>query len=45
MDKRQLGELILDSQETMYRVAKILLCQDEDCMDAMQEAIVKLLPA
>ena len=41
MDKRQLGELILDSQETMYRVAKTLLCQDEDCMDAMQEAIVK----
>ena len=41
MKREQLGELILSSQETMYRVAKTLLRQDADCADAIQEAIVK----
>lgn len=41
MDKEQLGSLIIESQETMYRVAKTLLRDDGDCQDAMQEAIVK----
>ena len=41
MKREGLGELILSSQETMYRVAKTLLPQDEDCADAIQEAIVK----
>lgn len=41
MKKEKLGELILSSQETMYRVAKTLLRSDADCADAIQEAIVK----
>lgn len=41
MKKEKLGEVILSSQETMYRVAKTLLRSDADCADAIQEAIVK----
>ena len=41
MKKEQLGEVILASEETMYRVAKSLLYNDADCADAIQEAIVK----
>ncbi len=41
MKKEKLGEVILASQETMYRVAKTLLRSDADCADAIQEAIVK----
>jgi len=41
MTKEQLGNLIIASQETMYRVAKTLLRSDADCADAIQEAIVK----
>lgn len=41
MKKEQLGDLIIASQETMYHVAKTLLRNDEDCADAIQEAIVK----
>lgn len=41
MKKEQLGELIIASEETMYRVAKSLLYNDADCADAIQEAIVK----
>lgn len=41
MTKEQLGTLIIDSEETMYRVAKSLLYNDADCADAIQEAIVK----
>lgn len=41
MKKEKLGELILSSQETMYRVAKTILRSDADCADAIQEAIVK----
>lgn len=41
MDKRELGNLILASEDTMYRVAKTLLHEDADCADAIQEAIVK----
>ena len=41
MNKEQLGELIIASEETMYRVAKSLLYNDADCADAIQEAIVK----
>lgn len=38
MKKEQLGELIIASEETMYRVAKSLLYNDADCADAIQEA-------
>lgn len=41
MKKEQLGQLIIASEDMMYRVAKTLLYNDEDCADAIQEAIVK----
>lgn len=41
MTKEQLGNLIIASEDTMYHVAKTLLCSDADCADAIQEAIVK----
>ncbi|MDY3249310.1 MAG: sigma-70 family RNA polymerase sigma factor [Candidatus Choladocola sp.] len=41
MDRQQLGELILASSESMYRVAKSLLGRDADCEDAISETIVK----
>lgn len=41
MKKEELGKLILENKETMYRVAKTLLYNDADCADAIQEAIVK----
>lgn len=41
MTKEQLGTLIIRSEDKMYHVAKTLLHSDEDCMDAIQEAIVK----
>ena len=41
MKKEELGDLILASQETLYRVAKTLLYNDADCADAIQETIVK----
>ncbi|WP_216827460.1 RNA polymerase sigma factor [Alkalihalobacterium elongatum] len=34
-------QLILIHKLTMYRVAKTILSRDEDCADAMQEAILK----
>lgn len=41
MTKEQLGTLIIRSEDKMYHIAKTLLRSDEDCMDAIQEAIVK----
>ena len=41
MNKQQLGELIISSEDTMYHVAKTLLYNDADCEDAIQETIVK----
>ena len=41
MNKEQLGELILASEDTLYHVAKTLLGNDADCADAIQESIVK----
>ncbi|MDO4321711.1 MAG: sigma-70 family RNA polymerase sigma factor [Lachnospiraceae bacterium] len=41
MTKEQLGELILDSSDSMYHVAKTLLRNDADCSDAISETIVK----
>lgn len=39
--KEQLGELILTSQDTLYRVSKTILKSDADCADAISETIVK----
>lgn len=41
MKKEQLGELIIQSEDMLYHVAKTLLISDADCADAIQEAIVK----
>ena len=41
MKKETLGQLIIDSEETMYHIAKSLLYNDAHCADAIQEAIVK----
>ena len=41
MKKETLGQLIIDSEEIMYHIAKSLLYNDADCADAIQEAIVK----
>lgn len=41
MKKEQLGQLIIASEDMLYRVAKSLLFNDDDCADAIQEAIVK----
>ncbi|MDO5345126.1 MAG: sigma-70 family RNA polymerase sigma factor [Lachnospiraceae bacterium] len=41
MKKEQLGKLIIESEDTMYHVAKTLLRNDADCSDAIQESIVR----
>lgn len=40
MTKENLGELIIQSEDTMYRVARSILSCDADCEDAIQETIV-----
>ena len=41
MTKEQLGQLILSSEQQLYATARTILNQDQDCADAIQEAIVK----
>ena len=41
MTKQVLGDLIVSSREQMYRIAKTILYSDDDCADAISEAIVK----
>lgn len=41
MTRDELGQLIVNSEQTLYNVAKSLLYNDSDCSDAIQEAIVK----
>lgn len=40
MTKEQLGELVIDSRDKMYAAARSILGSDDECMDAVQEAIV-----
>ena len=40
MNKEQLGQLIIASEDTLYHVAKTLLSDDADCADAIQETIL-----
>lgn len=40
MTKEQLGELIISSKDSLYRVAKSILKNDTDCEDAVSEMIV-----
>ncbi len=41
MTKEKLGEVIIDKEDSLYRIAKTLLYNDADCADAIQESIVK----
>lgn len=41
MTKAVFGDLILQNKESLYRVARSILQNDEDCMDAISEAITK----
>lgn len=41
MTKEQLGDLILSSEAQLYATARTILADDQDCGDAIQEAIVK----
>ena len=41
MKKEELGKLILASEDSMYRVAKTLLCNDADCGDAKKDSYAK----
>ncbi|MCD8343898.1 MAG: sigma-70 family RNA polymerase sigma factor [Oscillospiraceae bacterium] len=41
MDKNQFTELVLESEVSMYRIAKSILVRECDCEDAMQEAVLK----
>lgn len=41
MNREAFGKLVIDAQESLYRVAKTILYNDEDCKDAIQEAIIK----
>lgn len=41
MTKEQLGELILSSEAQLYATARTIPADDQDCRDAIQEAIVK----
>ena len=40
MKKEAFGELVISNQESWYRIAKSYLCNDADCADASQNAIV-----
>ena len=41
MTKELFGKIILENEKTLYRVAKSILPNDEDCADAVSEAITK----
>ena len=36
MKKEQLGEIIIASEDMLYRMAKTILQSDADCADAIQ---------
>ena len=41
MDKETFGALIMKNEQQLYRIAKSILKNDDDCADAAQEAVVK----
>lgn len=41
MDKNAFGELVMESELSLYRVAKSILQDDNDCADAIGEAVTK----
>lgn len=40
MQKEELGDLIIESKEMMYRIAITLLKNEDDCMDAISQSVV-----
>lgn len=41
MDRNEFAARVVEQTDRMYRIAYSLLCNDEDCRDAMQEAALK----
>ena len=41
MDKEKLGKIIIENQESFYRIAKTILKNDDDCKDAISQMIIK----
>lgn len=41
MDKEEFCKQVLDAESSLYRVAKSILHNDEDCADAIQNGILK----
>lgn len=41
MDKIAFGNLVMENEVQLYRIAKSILRNDEDCMDAAQEAVTR----
>lgn len=41
MDRNEFASRVVEQTDRMYRIAYSLLCNDEDCRDAMQEAALK----
>lgn len=40
MEKEKFAQLVWEARDTMYRVAKSILCSEADCEDAVSQAIV-----
>ncbi len=41
MDKRSFTAQVMAKEQTLYRIARTLLKSNEDCRDALQEAVLK----
>lgn len=41
MDKQRFGELVIGAELSLYRVAKSILYDDNDCADAIGEAVTR----
>lgn len=41
MERETFTKLVLEAEHTLYRVAKTILREEQDCEDAVQEAILK----
>ena len=41
MDEQTFSQLVLENQETLFRVAYTILHHQEDCRDALQDALLK----
>ncbi len=43
MNKETFGRMVIKNEQQIYRIAKSILKNDEDCADAAQEAVAKAL--